>query len=51
MDWQNEARRVFKAELVRRGVTYEFLAWRLQQTGVNVSRPGNGPALESAPTI
>jgi hypothetical protein len=35
--WRDEARRVFKAELTRRGVTYEFLAWRLQQIGIKVT--------------
>lgn len=35
--WRDEARRVFRAELTRRGVTYQFLAWRLQQTGISVT--------------
>jgi len=34
MRWENEARRIVKAELVRRGVTYEALAKRLQGIGV-----------------
>jgi hypothetical protein len=37
MNWQNEARRVFRAEIVRRGATYQRLAWRLQQIGVKAS--------------
>lgn len=34
MNWENEARRIVKAELVRRGVTYERLAGRLKAIGV-----------------
>ncbi|MGA2412219.1 MAG: DUF6471 domain-containing protein [Candidatus Binataceae bacterium] len=34
MDWENEARRIFKSELVRNGLTYELLALRLQGMGV-----------------
>jgi hypothetical protein len=30
MDWESEARRIFKAELARNGLTYELLAMRLQ---------------------
>lgn len=32
--WENEARRILKAELVRRGVTYQELARLLQSRGV-----------------
>lgn len=34
MNWENEARRILKAELARRGVTYERLAGRLEAMGV-----------------
>lgn len=34
MNWENEARRILKAELVRRGITYERLASRLEAIGV-----------------
>lgn len=34
MNWENEARRIVRAELVRRGITYERLANRLQAMGV-----------------
>lgn len=34
MNWENEARRILKAELARRGVTYERLAGRLEAIGV-----------------
>lgn len=35
MDWENEARRIVKAELARRGMTYERLAKRLKTIGIN----------------
>jgi len=35
MDWENEARRIVKAELARRGITYERLAKRLKTIGIN----------------
>ncbi|WP_395008986.1 DUF6471 domain-containing protein [Undibacterium sp.] len=35
MDWENEARRIVKAELARRGLTYERLAKRLKTIGIN----------------
>lgn len=35
MNWENEARRIVKAELVRRGFTYERLAKRLKTIGIN----------------
>lgn len=34
MNWENEARRILRAELVRRGVTYQRLASRLQALGL-----------------
>ena len=34
MNWENEARRIVRSELVRRGVTYAQLAKRLQRIGV-----------------
>lgn len=34
MHWENEARLLLKAEIVRRGITYERLAKRLQSIGV-----------------
>jgi hypothetical protein len=34
MNWENEARRIVRAELVRRGLTYAMLARRLQELGV-----------------
>lgn len=34
MNWENEARRIVRAELVRRGITYERLAKRLQAMDV-----------------
>ena len=34
MNWENEARRIVRAELVRRGLTYQRLAVRLQAIGV-----------------
>lgn len=34
MNWENEARRIVKAELARRGYTYERLAKRLNTIGV-----------------
>lgn len=34
MNWENEARRIVRAELVRRGVTYQGLARLLQSIGV-----------------
>jgi len=34
MNWENEARRILRAELVRRGVTYQRLASRLQALGI-----------------
>ena len=34
MNWENEARLLLKAEIARRGVTYERLAKRLQAFGV-----------------
>jgi hypothetical protein len=34
MNWENEARRIIRAELVRRGLTYEELATRLLAIGV-----------------
>lgn len=34
MNWENEARLLLKAEIARRGVTYERLAKRLQAIGV-----------------
>ena len=34
MNWENEARRIVRAELVRRGVTYQGLASRLRAMGV-----------------
>jgi|SRR6185437_9784986 len=33
-DWANEARRILRSELVRRGVTYPRLANRLQALGI-----------------
>jgi hypothetical protein len=35
MHWENEARLLLKAEIVRRGITYERLAKRLQSIGVS----------------
>jgi hypothetical protein len=35
MNWENEARRIVKAELARRGFTYERLAKRLKTIGIN----------------
>jgi hypothetical protein len=35
MSWENEARRIVRAELVRRGITYKELAARLVAIGVN----------------
>lgn len=37
MNWENEARRIVRAELVRRGLTYQRLATRLQAIGVEES--------------
>ncbi|MBU3695432.1 DUF6471 domain-containing protein [Dechloromonas sp.] len=37
MTWENEARLLLKAEIVRRGVTYGVLAKRLQAMGVHDS--------------
>lgn len=34
MNWENEARRILRAELVRRGLTYAMLAKRLQGLGI-----------------
>lgn len=34
MSWENEARLLLKAEIARRGVTYDRLAQRLQSVGV-----------------
>ena len=34
MNWENEARRIVRAELVRRGITYKGLAARLVAIGV-----------------
>lgn len=34
INWENEARRILKAEIVRRGLTYSLLAKRLQAMGV-----------------
>lgn len=34
VNWENEARRIVRAELVRRGLTYEELATRLSAIGV-----------------
>jgi Domain of unknown function (DUF6471) len=34
MNWENEARRILRAELVRRGVTYQQLGRRLQAVGI-----------------
>lgn len=34
MNWENEARRIVRAELVRRGLTYRVLANRLKEIGV-----------------
>lgn len=34
MNWDNHARLILKAEIVRRGVTYDRLAKRLQDIGV-----------------
>jgi hypothetical protein len=34
MNWENEARRIVRAELVRRGITYKGLAARLVGIGV-----------------
>ncbi len=34
MNWENEARRILRAELVRRGLTYQQLAGRLQAIGI-----------------
>lgn len=33
INWENEARRILKAEIVRRGLTYSLLAKRLQAMG------------------
>lgn len=35
MNWEKEARRIVRAELVRRGLTYEQLATRLQMIGID----------------
>jgi len=35
MNWEKEARRILRAELVRRGLTYEQLATRLQIIGID----------------
>nr|PZN81122.1 MAG: hypothetical protein DIU57_13825 [Pseudomonadota bacterium] len=35
VNWENEARRILKAEIVRRGLTYAVLAKRLQAIGVH----------------
>lgn len=34
LNWENEARRIVRAELVRRGLTYQRLAARLQANGI-----------------
>lgn len=34
MNWENEARRIVRSELVRRGLTYAMLAKQLQELGV-----------------
>lgn len=34
MTWENEARRIVRAELVRRGLTYQRLAERMQKLGI-----------------
>ena len=35
MNWENEARRILRAELVRRGLTYQRLAGHLQAIGLD----------------
>lgn len=35
MSWENETRRILRAELVRRDITYAKLASRLRAIGVN----------------
>lgn len=35
MNWQKQARQIVRAELVRRGVTYDQLATRLRAIGVD----------------
>lgn len=35
INWESEARRILKAELARRGVTYQALALLLQRMGVS----------------
>jgi len=34
MNWENEAKRIVRSELVRRGLTYHELAARLQRMGI-----------------
>jgi len=34
MNWENEARRIVRAEIVRRGLTYARLALRFQAIGI-----------------
>ena len=34
VNWENETRRILRAELVRRGITYAMLARRLQSIGI-----------------
>ena len=38
-DWKNEAKRIFRAEMMRRGVTYERLVDLLRDIGVEESIP------------
>lgn len=37
-DWNNKVRRYVRAEMVKRGVTYEALADKLQKLGCNYSK-------------
>lgn len=37
MNWESEARRILKAELARRGITYWKLQWFLRDIGVKTT--------------
>lgn len=39
-EWAAEARRILRSEMVRRGVTYDELAKKLADIGVEQSSPG-----------
>ncbi len=42
IDWNEHCKRLLKAELVKRGISHDELAYRLQEIGINETKSKKG---------